>query len=286
MFLIIGYVIALGAIFGGFMLEGGAITALIQPYELLMIGGGAFGAFFAATFPRTFKAVIKSLPLAFKGSKYNKAVYMELLSLLNELFGKIRQGGLMSIEGDVDDPAASELFKKYPRIVADHHVMEFMTDYLRLMIGGNLGAFEMENLMDVDIDTHHREMEIPIHALVRTADGMPAFGIVAAVMGVVNTMGSVDKPPSVLGELIAAALVGTFLGILLGYAVLSPLASRMEDRAAEGSKIFECIKVALLATMNAYPPQVAVEFGRKVLYSTERPSFQELDNHLRELKGK
>ncbi|MBU2842935.1 flagellar motor stator protein MotA [Acidithiobacillus thiooxidans] len=286
MFLIIGYVIALGAIFGGFMLEGGAITALIQPYELLMIGGGAFGAFFAATFPRTFKAVIKSLPLAFKGSKYNKAVYMELLSLLNELFSRIRQGGLMSIEGDVDDPAASELFKKYPLIVADHHVMEFMTDYLRLMIGGNLGTFEMENLMDVDIDTHHREMEIPIHALVRTADGMPAFGIVAAVMGVVNTMGSVDKPPSVLGELIAAALVGTFLGILLGYAVLSPLASRMEDRAAEGSKIFECIKVALLATMNAYPPQVAVEFGRKVLYSTERPSFQELDSHLRELKGK
>ncbi|MBE7562898.1 flagellar motor stator protein MotA [Acidithiobacillus sp. HP-6] len=286
MFLIIGYVIALGAIFGGFMLEGGAITALIQPYELLMIGGGAFGAFFAATFPRTFKAVIKSLPLAFKGSKYNKAIYMELLSLLNELFSKIRQGGLMSIEGDVDDPAASELFKKYPRIVADHHVMEFLTDYLRLMIGGNLGAFEMENLMDVDIDTHHREMEIPIHALVRTADGMPAFGIVAAVMGVVNTMGSVDKPPSVLGELIAAALVGTFLGILLGYAVLSPLASRLEDRAAEGGKIFECIKVALLATMNAYPPQVAVEFGRKVLYSTERPSFQELDNHLRELKGK
>ncbi len=286
MFLIIGYVLALGAIFGGFMLEGGVITALIQPYELLMIGGGAFGAFFAATFPRTFKAVIKALPLALKGSKYNKAVYMELLSLLNELFIKIRQGGLMSIEGDVDDPKASELFKKYPHIVADHHVMEFLTDYLRLMIGGNLGAFEMENLMDVDIDTHHREMEIPIHALVRTADGMPAFGIVAAVMGVVNTMGSVDKPPSVLGELIAAALVGTFLGILLGYAVLSPLASRMEDRAAEGSKIFECIKVALLATMNAYPPQVAVEFGRKVLYSTERPSFQELDNHLRELKGK
>jgi chemotaxis protein MotA len=286
MFLIIGYVVALGAIFGGFMLEGGAITALIQPYELLMIGGGAFGAFFAATFPRTFKAVIKSLPLAFKGSKYNKAVYMELLSLLNELFSRIRQGGLMSIEGDVDDPAASELFKKYPLIVADHHVMEFMTDYLRLMIGGNLGTFEMENLMDVDIDTHHREMEIPIHALVRTADGMPAFGIVAAVMGVVNTMGSVDKPPSVLGELIAAALVGTFLGILQIGRASSPLASRMEDRAAEGSKIFECIKVALLATMNAYPPQVAVEFGRKVLYSTERPSFQELDSHLRELKGK
>ncbi|MHB8368034.1 MAG: flagellar motor stator protein MotA, partial [Acidithiobacillus sp.] len=207
-------------------------------------------------------------------------------SLLNELFAKIRQGGLMSIEGDVDDPQSSELFKKYPRILADHHVLEFITDYLRLMVGGNMGAFEMENLMDVDIDTHHREQEIPIHALTRTADGMPAFGIVAAVMGVVNTMGSVDKPPSVLGELIAAALVGTFLGILLGYAIVSPLAARLEDRAAEASKMFECIKVALLATMNAYPPQVAVEFGRKVLYSTERPSFQELDSHLRGLKGK
>jgi chemotaxis protein MotA len=155
-----------------------------------------------------------------------------------------------------------------------------------LMIGGTLGAFEMENLMDVEIDTHHREMEVPIHALTRAADGMPAFGIVAAVMGVVNVMSSVDKPPAVLGELIAAALVGTFLGILMGYAVVSPISARMEDRVAESSKMLESIKVALLATMNAYPPQVAVEFGRKVLYSTERPSFQELDAHLREMKGK
>ncbi|MCE5387077.1 MAG: flagellar motor stator protein MotA [Acidithiobacillus sp.] len=286
MFLLIGYVIALGAIFGGFVLEGGKITALIQPFELLMIAGGAFGAFFASTFPRSFKAVLKSLPMALKGSKYSRVVYMELLSLLNEVFGKIRQGGLMSIEADVDEPQNSELFKKYPTILADHHVMEFLTDYLRLMIGGTLGAFEMENLMDVEIDTHHRELEVPIHALTRAADGMPAFGIVAAVMGVVNVMSSVDKPPAVLGELIAAALVGTFLGILLGYAVVSPIAARMEDRAAESSKMLECVKVALLATMNAYPPQVAVEFGRKVLYSTERPSFQELDNHLRELKGK
>ncbi|MDD3759708.1 MAG: flagellar motor stator protein MotA [Acidithiobacillus sp.] len=286
MFLIIGYVIALGAIFGGFMAEGGKLAALIQPFEALMIIGGAFGAFFASTFPRSFKAVLKMLPMALKGSKYTRAAYMELLSLLNEIFGRIRQGGLMSIEADVDDPQNSELFKKYPTILADHHVLEFLTDYLRLMVGGTLGAFEMENLMDVEIDTHHRELEVPIHALTRTADGMPAFGIVAAVMGVVNVMSSVDKPPAVLGELIAAALVGTFLGILLGYAVVSPIAARMEDRAAESSKMLETIKVSLLATMNAYPPQVAVEFGRKVLYSTERPSFQELDAHLREMKGK
>ncbi len=286
MFLIIGYVIALGAIFGGFMAEGGKLTALIQPFEALMIIGGAFGAFFASTFPRSFKAVLKMLPLALKGSKYSRAAYMELLSLLNEIFGRIRQGGLMSIEADVDDPQNSDLFKKFPIILRDHHVLEFLTDYLRLMVGGTLGAFEMENLMDVEIDTHHRELEAPIHALTRAADGMPAFGIVAAVMGVVNVMSSVDKPPAVLGELIAAALVGTFLGILLGYAVVSPIAARMEDRAMESSKMLETIKVSLLATMNAYPPQVAVEFGRKVLYSTERPSFQELDVHLREMKGK
>jgi chemotaxis protein MotA len=286
MFLIIGYLIALGAIFGGFAAEGGKLTALIQPFEALMIIGGAFGAFFASTFPRSFKAVMKTLPMALKGSKYTRAAYMELLSLLHDLFLHIRQGGLMSIEADVDDPQNSELFKKYPMILSDHHVLEFMTDYLRLMIGGTLGAFEMENLMDVEIDTHHREMEVPIHALTRAADGMPAFGIVAAVMGVVNVMSSVDKPPAVLGELIAAALVGTFLGILMGYAVVSPISARMEDRVAESSKMLESIKVALLATMNAYPPQVAVEFGRKVLYSTERPSFQELDTHLREMKGK
>jgi chemotaxis protein MotA len=286
MFLIIGYLIALGAIFGGFVAEGGKLAALIQPFEALMIIGGAFGAFFASTFPRSFKAVMKTLPMALKGSKYTRAAYMELLSLLHDLFLHIRQGGLMSIEADVDDPQNSELFKKYPMILSDHHVLEFMTDYLRLMIGGTLGAFEMENLMDVEIDTHHREMEVPIHALTRAADGMPAFGIVAAVMGVVNVMSSVDKPPAVLGELIAAALVGTFLGILMGYAVVSPISARMEDRVAESSKMLESIKVALLATMNAYPPQVAVEFGRKVLYSTERPSFQELDTHLREMKGK
>ncbi len=286
MFLMIGYVIALGAIFGGFALEGGQLMALMQPYELLMIAGGALGTFFASTFPKSFKATLKAFPQALKGSKYTKSAYLELLSLLNELFTRIRQGGLMSVEGDVDDPQSSELFKKYPRILGDHHILEFITDYLRLMVGGNLGAFEMENLMDVDIETHHREQEIPIHALIRAADGMPAFGIVAAVMGVVHTMASVDKPPSVLGEFIAAALVGTFLGILLGYAVVAPVAARLEERAEESSKMLECVKVALLATMNAYPPQVAIEFGRKVLFSTERPSFQEMDAHLREMKGK
>ena len=286
MALLIGYILSLGAIFGGYVLEGGHAGALMQPFELLMIGGGAFGAFFASTFPKNFKATLKAFPIALKGSMYSKATYLELLTLLNDLFTRMRQNGLMSLEGDVEDPHASVIYKKYPRILADHHILEFISDYLRLMIGGNLGVMEMENLMDVNLETHHREMEGPVHAMTRTADSMPAFGIVAAVMGVVHTMASVDQPPAVLGELVGAALVGTSLDILIGYAILSPIASRMEDRAQESAKMLECIKVALLATMNAYPPQVAVEFSRKVLYSNERPSFTELETHLREAKGK
>lgn len=286
MFLMIGYVIALGAIFGGFALEGGQLMALMQPYELLMIAGGALGTFFASTFPKSFKATLKAFPQALKGSKYTKSAYLELLSLLNELFTRIRQGGLMSVEGDVDDPQSSELFKKYPRILGDHHILEFITDYLRLMVGGNLGAFEMENLMDVDIETHHREQEIPIHALIRAADGMPAFGIVAAVMGVVHTMESVGIPPAELGILIAHALVGTFLGILLAYGFVGPLSTLLEQKHNEGTKLLQCVKVTLLSSLNGYAPQVAVEFGRKVLYSTERPTFLELEEHVKQSKSK
>ncbi|MGA8010019.1 MAG: flagellar motor stator protein MotA [Thiomonas sp.] len=284
--LIAGYVIALGCIFGGYVAEGGHLGGLMQPFELLMILGGAFGAFFASTFPKSFGSTLKGMSTALKGSTYSKQTYMDLLTLLNELFTRIRQNGLMSIEGEVEDPHSSELFKKYPSISKDHHVLEFITDYLRLMIGGTLGVMEMENLMDVNIETHHRESEQPIHAMTRWADSMPAFGIVAAVMGVVHTMASVDQPPAVLGELVGAALVGTFLGILIGYAILSPIAARMEDRAHESSKMLESIKVALLAMVNGYPPQVSVEFCRKVLYSSERPSFSELELHLRESKGK
>jgi chemotaxis protein MotA len=164
--------------------------------------------------------------------------------------------------------------------------MEFLTDYLRMMVGGNLNAFEIESLMDNEIETHHHEGEVPIHALSKVADALPAFGIVAAVMGVVHTMESVGIPPAELGKLIAAALVGTFLGILLSYGFVGPLAAALEHRLNEGSKIFQCIKVTLLASMNGYAPQVAVEFGRKVLYATDRPSFRELEDEVKSRKNK
>ncbi|BBE50195.1 Motility protein A [Ferriphaselus amnicola] len=281
MFVIIGYVVVLGSVFGGFAMAGGHLAALFQPLELLMIGGGALGAFFVGNTPKAVKATVKGLPLVFKGAKYTKDTYMELMALLYELLGKIRKEGLMSIEGDVEKPDESPLFSKYPKIQSDHHLVEFITDYLRIMVSGNLNAMEIENLMDVEIETHHHEELVPAHTIAKLGDGMPAFGIVAAVMGVVHTMESVGAPPAELGMLIAHALVGTFLGILLAYGFVGPLSSVLEQKADESTKMFQTIKVTLLANLNGYAPAMAVEFGRKVLNSTERPGFAELEEHVK-----
>jgi chemotaxis protein MotA len=286
MLVIVGYVVILASVFGGFAMAGGHLGSLFQPIELLMIGGGALGAMVVSSGPKVMKATLKALPSVFKGSKYNKALYMELLALLFEILAKVRKEGLMSIESDVEDPHASPIFSKYPTISHDHHVVEFITDYLRLMVGGNLNAMEIENLMDNEIETHHQEGHIPVSAVAKLGDGLPAFGIVAAVMGVVHTMESVGIPPSELGMLIAAALVGTFLGILFAYGFVGPISTLLENKLQESSKVFECIKVTLLASLNGYAPQVAVEFGRKVLYSTERPTFLELEEHVKQAKGK
>ncbi|BBL34830.1 motility protein A [Nitrosomonas stercoris] len=286
MLVTVGYLVVIISVFGGFALAGGHLGSLFQPVELLMIGGAAIGAFVVGNSGKAIKATFKALPTVFKGSRYTKVVYMELMTLLYEVLGKIRKEGLMSIEADVDDPAQSPLFTKYPAILSDHHAIEFITDYLRLMVGGNLNPFEIENLMDGEIETHHQEGEIPVHVISKMGDGLPAFGIVAAVMGVVHTMESVGIPPAELGKLIAAALVGTFLGILLAYGFIGPLASRLEQRLHESSKLLECIKVTLLANLNGYAPALAVEFGRKVLFSTERPSFLELEKHVKESKSK
>jgi chemotaxis protein MotA len=282
MLVIVGYIVVMASVFGGFALAGGHLGALFQPLELLMIGGAAVGAFFVGNNVKVIKATLKSLPTLLKGSKYNKASYMELMALLYELLGKIRKEGLMSIEGDVEKPDESPLFAKYPQIQHDHHVIEFVTDYLRIMVSGNLNPLEIENLMDVEIETHHHEALVPSHAIAKLGDGMPAFGIVAAVMGVVHTMESVGVPPAELGIMIAHALVGTFLGILLAYGFVGPLATLLEQKAEEGTKMFQAIKVTLLANLNGYAPAMAVEFGRKVLNSTERPGFAELEEHVKQ----
>ncbi|MGV8711729.1 MAG: flagellar motor stator protein MotA [Nitrosomonas sp.] len=286
MLVIVGYIIIIISVFGGFALAGGHIASLWQPVELLMIGGAAIGAFFVGNSSKALKATMKALPTVFKASKYTKALYMNVMTLLYEVLGKIRKEGLMSIESDVDDPANSAIFSKYPDILADHHITEFITDYLRLMVGGNLNSLEIESLMDSELETHHQEGEVPIHVIAKLGDGLPAFGIVAAVMGVVHTMESVHLPPAELGILIAAALVGTFLGILLAYGFVGPIAGKLEHNLHESSKLYECIKITLLANLNGYSPVLAVEFGRKVLFSTERPSFMELEEHVKQSKSK
>ncbi|MBF4988499.1 flagellar motor stator protein MotA [Methylophilus sp. 14] len=286
MFVIIGYVVVCGMVFGGYALAGGHLGALWQPLEVMMIFGGAFGAFIVGNDTKAIKATLKAIPTLFKGSKYNKQLYMDLLALLFEILTKIRKDGLMSIEKDIEDPEASALFSKYPSIVHDHHLVEFICDYLRLMVSGNMDAFQVENLMDNELETHHMEGHVPAHCIAKLGDGLPAFGIVAAVMGVVHTMENVALPPAELGILIAHALVGTFLGILLAYGFIGPLSGLLEQKLEESSKSFQTVKVVLLASLNGYAPPIAVEFGRKVLYSTERPGFTELEEHVKQAKSK
>ena len=279
MFVIVGWVVVISCVFGVFIAHGGNIGVVLHalPFELITIGGATAGAFVANNQMKVIKATMKGLGSCFKGSKYSKARYMDLMALMYDILQKARKEGLMAIENDVENPHESAIFKKYPTVGHDHHVVEFITDYLRMMVSGNLNAHEIESLMDSEIETHHHEEHAAVAALQRVAGGLPAFGIVAAVLGVVNTMGSVGQPPAVLGGMIGSALVGTFLGILLAYAFAEPLAGILEQKVEEGGKELQCIKTTLLASMQGYNPSTAIEFGRKVLYSTERPTFVELE---------
>jgi len=284
MTVIIGWVMLFASVIGGFLIAGGHLIILFQPVEYLLILGSATAAFIASNSGKTIKATLGGFGTAIKGSKYNKAYHMETLALLNNIFTRARKEGLMSIEEDIEDPQNSELFKAAPKVLADHHAVEFITDYLRLMVSSTLDVHQIDNLMDIDIETHHQEAELPAANISKIAEALPAFGIVAAVLGVVHTMQSVSLPPPELGKLIAAALVGTFLGILVSYGLVAPVANNLEHKVNDSTKYYQCVKAALIAFMNGYPPQVSVEFGRKVLFSTERPQFLELEEYLKENK--
>jgi len=205
---------------------------------------------------------------------------------LFEILQKIKRDGLMSLEGDIEEPESSPLFEKYPLIMNDHHLVDFITDYLRMMLGGSLDVIQIESLMEQELDVHHQETHIPVASVTNVGDGLPAFGIVAAVMGVVHTMGSIGLPPAELGKLIGAALVGTFLGILLAYAIVSPVAKVLEQNAESDTRAYMAVKAVLIASLNNFPPAAAVEFGRKVLFSYQRPTFAELDEGTKAVKGK
>jgi chemotaxis protein MotA len=280
--LIIGSLIVLVSVFGGFMAHGGQLLAVWQPFEVLIICGAAFGAFVIANPGKLVLGVLKSIPSLIKGPKYKKQDYMDLLALLYDLFSKSRRDGLMGIEGDVEEPQKSELFKKYPSVLKDHHAVAFIQDYMRLIISGSMNPFELENLMDVELESHHHTAGEPAHAVSRVADALPGFGIVAAVLGIVNTMSALGGPVEQIGTKVAAALVGTFLGILLAYGFVGPVSTALERRAKDEAAYFATIKTCIMASLHGYTPQIAVEFGRKAMPGELRPAFQELEQHVKQ----
>ena len=262
MFVAIGWVLVIGSVIGSFVGVGGHVLALLQPFEVLCIFGAAIGAFVVSNPTSTLKKTIKAIPSCFKTGGYTKEKYLELIALLYELLQKARKEGMMSLEADVMAPEESVLFQKYPHVLEDHHLLDFIVDYLRMMSGGNVNVLEVQDLMDEELATHHAEASVAANAIQKMADGLPAFGIVAAVMGVVHTMGSVGAPPAVLGEMIAGALVGTFLGILLAYGFIGPVADLLNAKARAAAKPYQCVKAVLLAALSGFAPPIAVEFGR------------------------
>lgn len=281
----IGYLVVIFSVFGGFALSGGHLGPLFQPTEFLIIGGAGIGAFIAANNGKAIKSTFRIFSRLRRSNKYDKALYMELMALQYKILSKIRRDGMLGIERDIDNPKESALFNEHPRVLADPLIMAFFTDYLRLMVSGSMDPMELDELMLHEIEVFEQEAHIPADAIAKVGDAMPAFGIVAAVMGVVKALSTADAAPDEMGQMIAHALVGTFLGILAGYGFVNPLASRVERQAKEVEKILQCMRVTLLASLHGYAPQLAVEFGRKALHTEERPGFTELEDYVRNAKA-
>lgn len=282
--IIVGIIIVLGCVLGGYIMHGGNILALWQPSELIIIGGAALGALIIANPVSVTKGVFASAGQLFTPSKFNKVYYLELLTLMYDILNKTRREGLMAIEGDIEEPYNSPIFSNYLDLLKDKEIIEFICDYLRIMVVGNMAPHELESLMDQELDGHHQEKSLVPNAIQVVADALPGFGIVAAVLGVVITMARIGGPPAELGASVAAALVGTLLGILFAYGFVGPFASYLNHKMKDEARAFEAVKSVLVASMGGVPPQVAVEFGRKVLFHSVRPSFTELEEQYRAIK--
>jgi chemotaxis protein MotA len=281
-FAIIGTLVVLGSVLGGFAMGGSSLLLLWHPLEVVVIIGAALGAFMISNPMKVIKASFAGALGLVKGARYGRAEYIQLLKLVYDILVMARKDGVLAIERHIEDPAKSDIFKKYPFIMADHHMMEFITDCLRLISGGNLDPHELESLLEYELETHHKESAEPSHAVQKVADALPGFGIVAAVLGIVSTMAAIDgASTSEIGHKVGAALVGTFLGILVAYGFVGPISTAMEHKAHEEGKAFEVVKMALVASVRGYPPPVAVEFARKLLFSSVRPNFKDLEAELR-----
>jgi chemotaxis protein MotA len=277
MFLIIGSLVVTGCVIGSYVAMGGKLGVLWQPFELVIIGGSGVGAYIIANSKAVLGQTMGGLMSILKGPKYKKDDYLELLSLQYQIFKLAKTKGMLALETHVENPEDSDLFAQFPKFMSNHHAMEFLCDYLRLMTLGTDNPHELEALMDMELETHHGEEHKVSHALQTLAEAFPGLGIVAAVMGIIKTMGSITEPPAVLGGLIAAALVGTFLGILMCYGFAGPMATALKSNQQDDGVYFTCIKAGLLAHLQGYAPAVSIEFARKVLQSHTRPSFIELE---------
>ena len=272
MLFLVGFLVVVGSVLGGY-LPHGDIGVLWQPLEVLIILGSGIGAFIIANPASVQMAVLKNLKVLFRGTPYPKVAYLELLTLLFTMFKLARTKGLLALESHLEEPYKSELFRRFPHFMANHHAVEFLCDYWRLITLGAENPQQIEDLMNSDLDTHHAEMEQIAGSVTAMSDGLPAFGIVAAVLGIIVTMGSIAEPPAVLGSHVAAALAGTFMGVLLAYGFVAPAGAKLKSYFAAEAKYHECIKAGLLAFLQGYAPVVSVEFARKALYSHERPTF-------------
>lgn len=281
MLFLFGMAIVVCSVIFGYLGSHGVLMALWQPYEFIIILGAGIGAHIVSNPGPVHIATFKLFPQVIMGGKANKALHMDCLSLIYDILNKSRKEGMMSIEADVENPQSSGIFSKYPAIQANHPLADFIADYFRLIAAGNMQAHELDALMDMEIDSRLHELSQPAHAVQKIADAMPGFGIVAAVLGIVITMGAIDGPMEEIGKHIAAALVGTFSGVLFGYGFFGPIASKMEHIAHEEIKLYESAKATIVASVNGLPPQLAVEFGRKVLFAHDRPSFSELESKVR-----
>lgn len=277
MFAIIGAVVVLTGVLGGFAIEGGPILVLFQPAEFLIIGGAAIGSVLIATPLKVLKGLVNRLPGVLADRGPSRSAYLELLTLLYETFLNAKKNGYIALEQDVSNPVNSSIFSKYPGVLKNHAALEFMCDSIKLLVDGSVSPAQLEELMDAELETHHEEAARHPGMLARVGDSLPGLGIVAAVLGVVITMQAINGPPEEIGHKVAVALVGTFVGILLCYGFVQPLAMNLEAMGYDEAKFLQCIKAGVLAFANGSAPIVAVEFARRVIFSYDRPSNAEME---------
>jgi chemotaxis protein MotA len=277
MFVIIGILVVVGAIVGGYLMEHGNLRVLLQPAELLIIGGAAAGTVLTANPLHVLKQIVGGLTGVFGGSKFSKQRYLDTLKMMYDLLNRARKEGLVALETDVEEPDKSAIFSKYPHFLKDHHVRDFVCDTIRMTVTGGVETFDMDQMLESDMDVHHHHSSVPITALGTMADSLPGLGIVAAVLGVVITMGALGGPPEEIGHKVAAALVGTFLGILLCYGFIGPIAQNMSKSADEEHAYYQVLRVLIIAFMKGVAPIMAAEIARRSVPGHVRPSFKELE---------